>query len=36
MVWKFCEVLIFMGLPSSWAKFYEILSHSVGWGMYGL
>ena len=35
MVWKFCEIWIFYGeLSSWWAKFCEILSHSVRYGMY--
>ena len=35
MVWKFCEILkILRDLASRWAKFCEILSHSVRYGMY--
>ena len=36
MVWKFCEIWkILWELPSRWAKFCEIVSHSVRYGMYG-
>ena len=35
MVWKFCEIWkILWKLASWWAKFCEILSHSVRYGMY--
>ena len=35
MVWKFCEILKSYGeLAFRWAKFCEILSHSVRYGMY--
>ena len=37
MVWKICEIWIFLWeLPSRWAKFCEILSHSVKFGMYAV
>ena len=36
MDWKFCEIWeILWKLASTWAKFCEILSHSVRYGMYG-
>ena len=35
MVWKFCDIWkILWELASRWAKFCEILSHSVRYGMY--
>ena len=35
MVWKFCEIWkILLDLASRWAKFCEILSHIVRYGMY--
>ena len=35
MVWKFCEIWNFLWeLASRWAKFWEILIHSVRYGMY--
>ena len=35
MIWKFCEIWkIVWELASRWAKFYEILSHIVRYGMY--
>ena len=35
MVWKYCEIWkILWELASRWAKFCEILSHSVRYGMY--
>ena len=37
MIWKFCEIWkILWELASRWAKFFEILSHSVKYGMYAL
>ena len=37
MVWKFCEIWkILWELVFRWAKFYEILSHSVWYGLYAL
>ena len=35
MVWKFCEIWkILWEMAFRWAKFCEILSHSVRYGMY--
>ena len=37
MVWKFCEIWkILQKLAPRWAKFCEILSHSVRYGLYVL
>ena len=36
-IWRFCEIWkILWKLASRWAKFCEILSHSVRYGMYAL